>query len=440
MKKLLIVAAVLFVALPQARASYLDIFGFSPRAAGMAGAMTAASVDYTATYYNPAALGERKVVQIGGGLQLAASALSITRENASSEVANVLPPAHIGLTVGISAPLGGFFKHRVALWLSLFLPLKNVVRIEALDPKTPHFFLYQSLPEKIVLNLSGSLRLCEWLSLGLGFQVLSVLKGPANFEAEVVNRSITHREITVGLYPTAGVTAGLLLRIFKSKKLGILKFGASFRQSVEQTFNIPTRISLEGIGDIKLDIYNTSLQSPHQLAFGVSYNTPNRRWTFALDLTYELWSSNASPATLVDFNMNGGVIDQLGLGDTIDLHAGPIPLEASNVLIPRLGVEYIVSKNLSLRWGYHFRPTMLPIQVLYSNYVDNSAHNISVGVGITYKDPLKVYKQPVTIDISVQAAILANRRVVKADSNDMVGNYTSSGVVWSFAASIRHEF
>ena len=54
--------SVLLLAATSAHATIYDTYGFGPRAASMGGAMTAEAKDYSATFYNPALLVERKDV------------------------------------------------------------------------------------------------------------------------------------------------------------------------------------------------------------------------------------------------------------------------------------------------------------------------------------------------------------------------------------------
>ncbi len=105
-----------------AHASVFDTYGFGARATAMANAHAAASDDYTAVYYNPAALTVRKSPHVGTGLVLVVPELSIDRDaDDPSAPDSELPSTNMGVNLGVLFPLGGLIQNRFALGVGLYM-------------------------------------------------------------------------------------------------------------------------------------------------------------------------------------------------------------------------------------------------------------------------------------------------------------------------------
>ena len=423
-----------------ARGSAYDLYGFGPRAMAMGGAATAYVTDYAAVFYNPAALTELPSAQLGFSYQMALSTLKIERSKADSEIANVYPPQYFGLSIGVTVPFGGVFKKRLAFGMSIHIPSTSLFRIDAQDPRTPYFYLYQSYPNKCLVNLETGVKVTDFLSLGVGLHMLALINGTSELGADFINGRWESRKLFIDFFPTGAVNAGLLLKLMQNKTRGTLKFGVAYRGALELSYNLTTRLSLEGFADLNLRINGVAVYTPHRLSFGLAYWTPDRRLGLSFDLTVEFWAGAPDPSTMIPLDVSGEALDAMGLGEVFDLPQRRIPLGAQNIAIPRIGMEYRLSRHFTLRGGYFFRPTPIPRQVGFTNYVDNSAHVISMGLAITYRDPLKVAKQPLTLEFSFQATLLPRRRVEKVDGQDPVGDYVSRGAIFNLTIALRHDF
>src|SRR5262245_60975751 len=106
--------AILVAALPaRALANPLDLYGFNPRALGMASANTAFADDFTAVYYNPAALTAAKSVGFGIGFYGARPSLKLHFEKEDRPINDLTPPSSDAITFGSLFPLGGeAFRNR----------------------------------------------------------------------------------------------------------------------------------------------------------------------------------------------------------------------------------------------------------------------------------------------------------------------------------------
>ncbi len=147
----LAVLVAMAIATPHAAdASIFDIFGMTARASAMGGAQGAVPADHAGVYYNPATLTARKTTHVGVAFQMVAPRLTIEQTNTSTRSA-VLPDTNAGVSIGAVFPLGGKIKDRIALGVAAYVPILQATRYEAIDPATPQFHLYQSLPDTLVL-------------------------------------------------------------------------------------------------------------------------------------------------------------------------------------------------------------------------------------------------------------------------------------------------
>jgi long-chain fatty acid transport protein len=424
-----------WLAAPAARANAWDVYGFGPRALGMGGAFTSLADDFTACYYNPAALTVRPKVHVGVGLLAGIPVLSIERTRMDPAYPSKDTDLHTGVTLGAIFPLGAKIDNRVAFGISTYIPTRNLFRLDAVDPQWPHFYLYRSLPEKLVLAPALAFRILNQLSVGIGLQVLADLNGMGDFSADLVNRRLTRRSLRVDISPNAALTAGILAGPFAGFRLGV-----SYRGSLALNYRIPSLFGLEGLGQLALDVHGVTAWTPNHINLGISYEFPGKNLRLAFDLNFSQWSGAPDPSAKVELNTQGEVIDRLGLGQTLDLSSPELGLGASNTWTPRIGIEWTPSAAWAVRGGYFYRPTPLPRQTGYTNYLDNDAHGFSVGVAWTTPDLLEIHRNPVTFEFSMLTLYLPNRAVQKRSAVDPVGDLQSSGAIFTLAVSMRHDF
>jgi long-chain fatty acid transport protein len=448
-----LLVALLLVATP-AHASVYDIYGANPRGLSMGQALTAAVTDYTATYYNPAALTVLERMSYGIGFQASFPFLEVERAlpfcggsasacaqqygpGGSSRFDSVLPRAFSGFTLGALTPFGGLLDNRVAFGITAYLPANNLIRAEGLDPQRPQFYAYQSLPDKF--NILGALayKPVDWLSLGLGFQVLANLDGDVRLELDVLNHTYERADIVVKVKPKANLTAGLLFMPTDE-----LRVGVAWRGELDLFYRLPVTAELGSPLRLAIDVSETVLYQPHQIAFGISYRLADPDLLLSADLVWSLWSMAPDPSPHVSLDVGGSLIDGLGLGETLDVNTAGRTLELGFVdtLSPRFGLEYTPIRWMTLRGGYLYRPTPAPRQTGATNYLDNDAHGASLGLAFTFSDPLDVHPNPVVLEAGNQLTILSRRTVFKASESDPVGDLSHGGLVYSVGISVSHSY
>jgi len=418
------------------RGSIFDTYGFGSRGTAMGNALTAGALDFHAVYYNPAQLMERNMTHVGVGVSYIHPNLSIDRDLLTSDNPSILPGQNVGFTVGVSTPLGGVFKQKVALGFGMFIPLMRMTRAQNVDYGSPQFYNYENLPDKLIVALGAAVRPFPWLDIGIGTQILADLDGQGDVTLSLVEGKVTDRKMSIDLHGDLALTAGMTVRPMKGLSLAI-----SYRESLDLAYSLPLYAEIKEIGMLVFDISGTSLYTPHQINVGVQYTIPEWNLSIASDLTYALWSLAPSPSPIITVNLdNSGLIPSADPQPLLDAESGPIDLEAKDVLIPRLGLEYHPISSLALRAGYSYRPTPLPTPIHQTNYADSDAHLTSVGLAWSFQDPTHVHKKPITIGLSAQWTILRPRRVDKADPNDATGSYTIGGSLLYVGLDIQHDF
>ena len=172
-----------------ARASYYDLYGFTPRTTAMGGAMTAAVRGYAATFYNPAALTAVKAGRVGLVGHFRAPALFVERQVTDEGSAHPTSMPHEGgaVSLGWAYPMGGIFEDRLALGVSLHLPMGRLVRVQGVDRLSPQFYRYQNLHDKMMFLAAAAFEPFSWLSIGGGVQVLADLTGRARLTLDIVD-------------------------------------------------------------------------------------------------------------------------------------------------------------------------------------------------------------------------------------------------------------
>ncbi len=74
------------------------------------------------------------------------------------------------------------------------------------------------------------------------------------------------------------------------------------------------------------------------------------------------------------------------------------------------------------------------------NYIDTAAHILSVGGGVSFRDPLEIRENQIHLDFAYQATLLRELAVEKTlGARDPVGDYSAGGTIHSFSISLRHD-
>lgn len=435
-ERILVVLALLAVP-ATAEANPWELFGFNARAIGMGGAHTAMTDDFTAVHYNPAALTVATEAGFGFGYNLARPNLSLDFDRAERAIADLEPPTSDGITFGTHFPMGGDrFRNRVVLGLAISVPTSSVLNGQALDPATPHWYMYQSLPRRIVASLGLGVMPVEWLSIGLGVQLLAGVEGRLDYELDVVAGRFSRKSVVFDIAPHAAPLAGIELRPFEG-----LRFGVSYRASIQSDVDLPVDLTVTGIADLSVtNVFNVQF-APHQLSFGISYELAELDLLFGADVVYALWSGAPDPSPNSTLDVGGELFEGTGLDNAFDTPAPgqerSVDLAFRNTLTPRFGAEKRFGP-WAVRAGYAVRPSPAPLQTSGTNYVDATTHQLSLGGGVRFQDPLGALANPLLVDVGAALHYVAPRDYGKVDAQDPVGGYRASGTIVVVGLSLRY--
>lgn len=429
---------VLALLLGVAQASVYDLYGFTPRGRAMGNAQTADADDFSGVFYNPGALTRRKQIVVGAGLLHTRPSLSIDRAfrvESQREVPSVVPEPFTGLNIGALFPLGHKFGDRVAIGASMYLPLLRLLSASSVDAQVPQFYRYEQQPDKFVFLASAAFEIADWLSVGAGVQVLASLDGQIDLGVELANRRIARRALLVDIAPRASAVLGALITPNKG-----LRIGVSWRDDIQLDYALPGNITIDDLVQLDLTLQGTVLYTPQTLSGGVAWE-PMAGLTLAADISWLRWSKAPDPSPTVAIDLSGEILEGLGLGDRIDIQNGaPVDLGFRDIIEARLGAEYLPHPQIATRLGYIYRPSPAPVPTGAFNQIDPNAHVLSAGMGFTFRDPLEVRENPVTIDFVYQATLMQSQAVrQRAGDADRVGDYTAGGTVHSLGLAFRHD-
>lgn len=436
-RRLALIAFVTVAGSGAARGNALETFGFDPRAVSMGGAQVASAEDFTASFYNPAMMSLSKEIKFGFGFAWAQPVMDVAPVvmGQESRVQAATPPDYGGFSLGVLFPLAGKVQNRVALGLGLYLPSNNLLRTEAVDPKTPSWYLYHSSPNRIVVNTGVSVRLHEYFSVGAGVAALANFGGGVDFKVDLFSKEFEKRSIRNDLENVAAPIAGFLVNLTPIN----LRIAGSYRGEMQLDYALPTVIDMGEIGSIDLNIAGVAHYTPHIFSLGAQYATLEEKLTLAAEIRYAMWSRAPNPALTVAMDLSGDAIDSLGLADALDLATDDGSPGFSDTVAAHFGAEYKIGDRFAVRGGYFFRPTPVPRQIGDTNLLDGDTHGISLGAGFNFDDPLEVFQRPIHIHLAAQRLIIPERVAEKPAAN-VLPSYAYGGHVNNVSAALRYEF
>lgn len=431
-----VVTCLLALAATAARADF-DLYGYGARAAGMGGAMTAEVNDFTAVFYNPAAMGGFKDVSTGFQFQYTGMLTDVQSKDPQRPVKcdYCKGPSNAAFALGMVLPLPGKVKEHVAFGMGFYLPGKVMLRLQAPSREEPYWYQYQSGAERLQMNFALGIRIFDWLKFGAGISLLADLVGDsANVGVDLFSKQITHSDINAYL----GTRVAPIFSLH-STPIQRLRLGLTYRYEMQVNYKIPANVDLEGIGILGFVISGTSQYQPHTLQFGASFDiTPE--FTVSLDGIYQAWSRAPSPYMNVAIDLSGPTLEGLGLGSALDVSSAKQPAGFSDTFGGRLGLEARVHERFTVRAGGSIRPTPVPRQDTEgTNLMDNTTIGAALGVSVNFPDPTGVLSRPIFVELTGQSQFILKREANKQPT-DETPSYTYSGTLLGLMAALRYDF
>lgn len=423
-----------------ANASPLDMFGSGARGMAMGGAQTAATNDSSANYYNPALLAAVSGLEIDLGYHLALPVLRIDGRDLGVDSSH-------GGRIALAMP-GRLGPARLGVGISLSLPDQHLMRVRTLNQQQPRFSLYDNRAQRLYLSVNAGFAIGEKFSIGGGLGYVTGTSGDLTLAGRVgfpdADDSDLRLDMDVDITSIAYINVGMAYELRPW-----LRVGFSYRGGVQP--NTDLSIHIEGdigadnrdpiVADAVVFIRSASLSHFQPAQFNLGFDARlSHTLTLAGDLSYHRWSQYENPAA--------DLTTELELGEFNDFVDPPSPIVLAptnfhDILIPRLGIEWLARKRssslLHLRAGYYYEPSPAPEQIGVTNFVDNDKHTATMGAGLTLPR-WGALLRPLSFDAAFAVTSMEQRGHRKLSPVDPVGDYRSDGTVWQVRTTARFRF
>jgi long-subunit fatty acid transport protein len=195
-------------------------------------------------------------------------------------------------------------------------------------------------------------------------------------------------------------------------------------------------------GAFELQSLNAALFTPRQLWLGGTYK-PVDALLLSLDIGWLNWSAFPSPTATVSVGLDVPDVPFIS-ADQIPPPTTVVQSKFSDIISVRFGLEGTVKfephVQLDLRAGYAYEPSPAPDQPGVTSYVDNNKHTVGYGIGLTFHDWNPWVEAPVSLDLAGQVIVMEERTYQKDDPTHVIGDFTSSGLLATFSATVRWRF
>ena len=455
-----VLAPAVWLAPAAARANEADTYGLGSRSAALGGAVAADATDFSANYYNPAALVGARGPSLSIGYVYAHNHLTTNgQDNGAADV-------H-GIVGGLALP-GTFFGVPFAFGVGLYMPDTGLSQVVALRQEVPRWALYGESSSIVFIAANLAVRPVSWLELGGGVAFLAATKGSFQITGTLSNPNLydsqLQHEVDADLsavrYPQVGARFkvpgfGYLAAVYR----GETKLDLQLTAHLKGTFD-DTTLGLKVPLTYDLTTKTADAFLPQQFVLGASFQRVPRL-TVNLDFVFVNWAAYESPTAVTTANLNVTLPPDLPPG-TVALPPSPKPVTVippgfQNRLVPHLGVEYVFpvaggyrhlegdpierrALEIPVRAGYVYERTPVPPQTGTTNYIDTDRHTVSLGTGLTLNAPGSVLKGSLTLDVHGALSVLPERVTLKQSPADFVGDYTASGTMLTLGTTLTAVF
>ncbi len=421
-----------------ARADLASHFGMNPRTMGLAGAYTGVAEDLTALYYNPAGL-----VQLQGMTAAAGVLVGVPGLQEDGDAVDMLRENSFYLHVGL--PFSGKLKDHLAFGVSLNMPWGKYLDAKLYKKHEPYFVMYEASVMMLQFRAGGAVRIpwgpLNWLSLGGALQVFSAVRGHVGIYAPFQTASGNKAQDPDSRLE-ASAEMDVPTRFFFT--LGAMAFigdrwrvGLTYRSAMSQDVQIPVTLTtrLDSVlGKLQVPVAGmasfTSKYWPQQVSLGTSYR--HKRLLVSVDLTWLNYADYVVPIGRMTLEIERLKEDpriKAILPDPELLAPREPKLEMSDMLVPRIGVEYQLLEWLTARAGYFFERS--PINSVDQPIYDCDKNGFSLSARASFLRPMELLPGRLNVDVSVTDVWYVGRTVLGSE----VG-----GHVFGFSAGVEVVF
>ena len=429
----LLVCALVVGMLSPAEASYFDTFGVDARGMALGNAMTAPGEGWASVYYNPAALALSQNVEFSIGVCYAIPDINQEYASGASQDLQRLPGQSGGLksiagpNFGLVVPIQRLTPRKlpipIAMGLGVFVPNQSVASTLVIDQSYPYDVLFQGRNNSLMINWGISTRISPALYIGVGL-ASQLVSGGTFSVSESGGGDYANYNTRFG---APSVLVGVLVRPMEKLRLGFVfrqknEVRAGFDAVVETRLSLPlgtaTNPTLDIVGQEEVHKDYVAAFTPDTFSFGGSYKITERMLA-TVQVDWVRWSQYQGPMDtdlVYDFN---------------------------DVIIPRAGFAYRVTREFTLRGGIYYEPTGVTAQPAGFYPVGNDQIVPSVGLGYALALPGGILSNPLQIDAFFQYHVLLSKSFARANAqNPVTGDLdvSTSGSVFNMGLSLTFEF
>ena len=344
-----------------ARAGAFEVEGFGPEGVAEINARAARADDGTAAFYNPGGLG------LGRGVRLTiAPTLGVSSLAAQGKTLALADPFGVALAFDATIPFEGPLKDRIRLGFAGYLPPTAALHLIAHPADRPFFPYYDNRTQRLLLVPALAVRVLDGLAIGVGFNVLGGVSGPASVTAGA--SGAPEPRIDLDAATSVAVNAGLRF----DPRPG-LRFALAFRQRFAAPVVVDSTAQIAGAPLAIAVVTHSALFDPTTFIAAVSVDRGHA--AVELDASYARWSAYQGPWVSVPATLPG-----------VDVRSA-LPTSIARDVVSLRGAgtyrfDVGARSELVVRASGGFEPTMLEsAQQGPTNLVDGD--KLLAGLGVT---------------------------------------------------------
>lgn len=410
-------------------------YGVMPIDVATAQSLSMFNDQVSATYYNPAALTRDERGELTSGILHAEQELRSANPNANGDVVSSSPSQHV--LVGMKTNLGSLTRFDHPLYLGFIAGVekygKEMLAFDSQTSSNGQFLQYGKEP--LFLNLGAATPIWRGISVGVSARI--TLEATANLQAVSTLGGETSRErLAVNAEPQIKTIFGTTIDLGST----FCPEGNCFLQGWETAFTYRTKSSAsttvdsgiivtQTIPDPGLSLAVSTIDSFQPETFGVGAQYKGDGWRIGGSVEQQNWSELSD-----EFK-----------GDTIK-NQSTIPassrIQFDDTIIPRLGAEYDLNKNFSVRGGVAYEES--PLKTTRNpeiNYLDTDKIVVGLGISATY-DRTRILAFPVRFDLGYQYQKLQERDFTLVDYDNSTPDVktTADGDIHVISGSVTLKF
>ncbi|MBQ0833278.1 alkane uptake protein AupA [Marinobacter sp.] len=383
-------------------------YGVMPIDVATAQSLSMFNDQVSATYYNPAALTRDERGELTSGILHAEQELRSANPNANGDVVSSSPSQHV--LVGMKTNLGSLTRFDHPLYLGFIAGVekygKEMLAFDSQTSSNGQFLQYGKEP--LFLNLGAATPIWRGISVGVSARI--TLEATANLQAVSTLGGETSRErLAVNAEPQIKTIFGTTIDLGST----FCPESNCFLQGWETAFTYRTKSSASTTVDSSIIVTQTIPDPGLSLAVSTIDSFQPETFGFGAQYKGDGWRIGGSVE-----QQNWSELSDEFKGDTIK-NQSTIPassrIQFDDTIIPRLGAEYDLNKNFSLRGGVAYEES--PLKTTRNpeiNYLDTDKIVVGLGISATY-DRTRILAFPVRFDLGYQYQKLQERDFTLVD-------------------------